>query len=234
MRLLPPLPEIPGFEFGRVYKPCDAVGGDFYDVFLVAPGRWGVAVGDIAGHGIEAALLMGLAKKLLEVHGRGVDSPAHTLCLANRDIFTDLDERTFVTVFYGLLDTESRRLRFCRAGHDPLVLFNERRTPRLQILDSKGMALGMDEGPLFEQTIEELEIALQPGDLVFQYTDGLTEAMDERSEQFGSERLYALIERYGPHEVEYLLWKIEKALEAFRGRQPRTDDLTMVAFKVLP
>jgi serine phosphatase RsbU (regulator of sigma subunit) len=232
LRLLPSLPEIPGYEFGRVYKPCDAVGGDFYHLFKASDTTLAIAIGDISGHGIEAALLMGLAKKLVEVHGRGGRPPAQTLCLANRDIFSDLDERTFVTVFYGLLDFETRRFKFARAGHDPLILFNERRNPRLQILDSKGMALGMDEGPLFERMIEELEIELQPGDLLLQYTDGVTESMNDQAEQFGQERLYRVVEEHGRHEVEYVLWKIEKAVQRFRGKRARSDDFTMIGLKV--
>ena len=233
LRLLPDVPNIPGFEFARVYKPCEAVGGDFYCFFSAGEHAQAFAVGDITGHGIEAALLMGLAKKLLEVHGRERTSTAQTLCLANRDIFSDLDDRTFVTVFYGLLDTETRRLKFSRAGHDPLVLFNPRRNPRLSVLDCKGMALGMDEGPLFEQTLEEMEVALVPGDLVLQYTDGVTETMNGKNEQFGRDRLYRLIEEVGHLEAEYVLWRIEKATEAFRGERRRTDDLTLLAVKVL-
>lgn len=233
LRLLPEVPELPGFEFARVYKPCDAVGGDFYAFFRASDSAQAIAVGDISGHGIEAALLMGLAKKLLEVHGRGRASPAQTLALANRDIFSDLDERTFVTVFYGLLDTQTRVLRFSRAGHEPLILYNPERTPALNVLDSKGMALGMDEGANFEQSIEEVEVALRPGDLVVQYTDGITEMMNAKNEPFGHERLYQVIEEHGRHEAEYVLWKIEKALEAHRGREARRDDVTMVALKVL-
>jgi sigma-B regulation protein RsbU (phosphoserine phosphatase) len=233
LRLLPEVPELAGFEFARLYKPCDAVGGDFYAFFRTSDDAQAIAIGDISGHGIEAALLMGLAKKLLEVHGRGRASPAQTLALANRDIFTDLDERTFVTVFYALLDPRTRSLRFSRAGHEPLLLYNPERTPTLSILDSKGMALGMDEGPSFEQTIEEVEVTLRPGDLVLQYTDGITEAMNARNEPFGHDRLYAVLEEHGRHEAEYVLWRIEKAVEAFRGREPRRDDMTMIALKVL-
>jgi serine phosphatase RsbU (regulator of sigma subunit) len=233
LRLLSDLPEIPGYAFGRVYTPCDAVGGDFYNVFQASEGVWGFSIGDISGHGIEAALLMGLAKKLIEVHGRGMSSPAQVLCLANQDIYNDLDERTFVTAFYGVLEAERRTFRVARAGHDPVVLFNNRRSPRLQVIDQRGMALGMDEGPLFERAIEELEVTLMPGDLVFQYTDGVTETMNPQSEQFGNERLNAVIEANGQHEVEYVLWKIERALRAFRGEREQEDDVTMVAFQVL-
>ncbi|MEZ0227834.1 MAG: PP2C family protein-serine/threonine phosphatase [Planctomycetota bacterium] len=233
LRLLPATPQLPGYEFGCVYKPCDDVGGDFYDFIKVDEGRIGLAIGDIAGHGIEAALLMGLAKKLLEVHGRGRSSAAEALVLANADIFPDLDERTFVTVFYGVLEVRERLLRFSRAGHNPLILFNPARKPSLQIHDSKGMALGMDAGPIFRESIEELELALKPGDLLVQYTDGVTEAMNGKRDEFGIERLSAIIEEHGHNEVEYVLWKIEKAIEQWMGGSPPKDDVTMIAVKVL-
>jgi serine phosphatase RsbU (regulator of sigma subunit)/rubredoxin len=233
LRLLPTIPEIPGYEFSRVYNPCEAVGGDFYHLFSVGTDRWGVAIGDIAGHGIEAALLMGLAKKLIEVHGRGLDSPAQVLCLSNGDIYNDLDERTFVTAFYGILDTRSRRFRFARAGHNSLILYNRARSPRLQVIGQRGMALGVDEGPLFERTLEELEVTLEAGDLVFQFTDGVTETIDAHGEQFGDERLAEVISTHGHHEVEYLLWKIQRAIDDFRGETEQADDVTMIGFRVL-
>lgn len=233
LRLLPRLPEVPGYEFAIAYKPCATVGGDFYDFIRVSETELGIAIGDISGHGIEAALLVGLAKKLLEIHGRGRRSPGETLLLANADIYPDLDAKTFVTVFYAILDTTRRTLRFSRAGHNPLILFNPARTPRLQVLDSKGMALGMDAGPIFQQSIEEVEVRLEPGDVVFQYTDGVVESMNHEKDEFGLERLYAVIEQYGHHETEYLLYQVEKAISDFREGARQKDDVTMVAIKVL-
>lgn len=232
LRLLPRIPEIEGYEFGCVYRPCEQVGGDFYDFLQVDERKWGIAIGDIAGHGIEAALLMGLVKKLLQVHARERESAFETLLLTNADLYPDLDEKTFVTGFYGLIDTERNVLRFARAGHNALILFNEGRTPKLQELDSKGMALGMDPGPIFQQTIEECEIELLPGDLLIQYTDGVNEAMNAAREEFGLERLLATVERYGMHEAEYVLYKIERALEEFQGECDQEDDITMIAAKV--
>jgi serine phosphatase RsbU (regulator of sigma subunit)/rubredoxin len=233
LRLLPRAPEIPGFEIGIVYKPSSTVGGDFYDFIRVRDDLLGIAVGDIAGHGIEAALLVGLAKKLLEIHGRARTSAAETLLLANADIYPDLDAKTFVTVFYGLLNTKTRELRFSRAGHNPLILFNPRRSPRLTVLDSKGMALGMDPGPIFQHSLEEVAITLAPGDLVFQYTDGVPESMNHDKEEFGLERMYAVLEQHGEAEAEYLLYQMEKALADFREGAKQKDDITMVALRVL-
>jgi len=176
---------------------------------------------------------MGLSKKLLEVHGRGRASAAEALVLANADIFPDLDERTFVTVFYGVLAVKERLLRFSRAGHNPLILYNRDRRPALQVHDSKGMALGMDAGPIFRDSIEELEIVLRPGDLLVQYTDGVTESMNAQREEFGLRRLSQVIEEHGHDEAEYVLWKIEKAIEQWTGGAPQKDDVTMIAVKVL-
>jgi serine phosphatase RsbU (regulator of sigma subunit) len=135
-------------------------------------------------------------------------------------------------VLYGLIDPAARRLTLSRAGHDPLILFNPLRRPPLSVLDCKGMALGMDAGPMFEQSLEELDVPLRPGDLLVAYTDGVTETMNAAREQFGPDRLHAVIEEHGHHEAEYVLWRIERALEAFRGGLPRGDDLTIVAVKV--
>ncbi|MFC1707021.1 PP2C family protein-serine/threonine phosphatase, partial [Planctomycetota bacterium] len=233
LRLLPELPLIDGFEFGVVYQPHGRVGGDFYDFYRVSETEFGIAVGDVAGHGIEAALLVGLAKKLIEIHGRGRSSPGQTLLLANADIFPDLDARTFVTVFLGILNPAKRTLRFARAGHNPLLLFNPNRTPRLRVLDSKGMALGMDAGPIFYTSIEDVEVPLQAGDLLIQYTDGVTESTNHENEEFGLERLYAVIKRYGSEEAEYVLYKIERAVSDFREGARQKDDITLVAIKVL-
>ena len=94
------------------------------------------------------------------------------------------------------------------------------------------MALGMDMGPIFNSTLEELEIQLRPGDLVLQYTDGISEAANHEQEEFGLERLYDVVERYGRHEAEYLLFKIDKAIYEFCEGARQRDDMTMLAFKV--
>ncbi len=231
-RLLPRMPELPGYDFGYYYEPCEALGGDFYD-FVPSSTGLGIAIGDIAGHGIGAGLLMGLAKKLLEIHGRDRSSPQETLCLANRDIFPDLDERTFVTVCYSLLDPVSRTLRIARAGHNPLILYNPARDPELVTFEPQGIALGMDAGKLFDKTLKEELIQLESGDLVFQYTDGITECQNEQKEELGTRHLHQIIRSYGKEEAEYVIFKVVKALEAFRGSARVTDDITLLAFKVL-
>lgn len=232
LHMLPHVPDLKGYEFACLYRPCETLSGDFYSFLRTADQKTGFALGDIAGHGVNAALLVGLAKKLFEIHGRTATSTAETLILANQDIYPDLDSKTFLTAFYGLLDTGSRTLRFSRAGHNPPILYNPSRDPRLQILDSRGMALGMDSGAMFASCLEELEIQLIDGDVLLEYTDGVVEAMNHEREEFGVSRLIESVERFGMCEGEYLLYKIEKAVLDFCEGARQKDDITMIALRV--
>ncbi|RME03824.1 MAG: serine/threonine-protein phosphatase [Planctomycetota bacterium] len=226
--MLPALPEIEGFEFYASYRPCDSVSGDFYNIFSISPHQWGIAIGDISGHGIEAALLVGMAKKLLEVHARDCPRPAEVLCRTNDDMLQDLDEKTFITVFFSILDTEQRTLTMANAGHLPLILFNRRREVPLQAVFLNGMALGVAASHIFQERVEETTISLQAGDVIFQCTDGVVEAR-KGEDFFGEDRLYTLIQRYGSEELEYLVYKVEKALAKFGGPR-REDDMTILSF----
>ena len=188
-QMLPEKPQIPGFEFEVLYRPMVTVSGDFYDFVQVSPNEIGLVVGDVSGHGMEAALVMSMVKKSLKIHGRGCSSAAEVLRVTNADIHEDLTENTFCSAFYGVLNTEARTLRFVRAGHNPLLLYNPRREPAFHALEPKGIIVGIDKGPLFNKVLEEMELQLASGDMLVQFTDGVTEANNPQKEEFGIERL---------------------------------------------
>lgn len=188
-----PRPE--GYELYCLYHPTERVGGDFYDFFAVSSHEVAFLLGDVSGHGLEAALIMTMVKKSLKLHAQRHRSPAEVLRRTNHDINAELDARTFVSACYAVLDAQAQSLTFARAGHNPPVLFNPRRSPPIRRLQTRGMALGMYNGGLFDKAIEELELAVRPGDCFILYTDGLTEARNRRDETFGVERLEAAIER---------------------------------------
>ncbi|MHC4608239.1 MAG: PP2C family protein-serine/threonine phosphatase, partial [Planctomycetota bacterium] len=143
-RLLPArAPDIDGCAFGLGYRPCQTVGGDFYDFVEIPEGKLGVFIGDVSGHGVEAAIVMGMAKKIIQIHMRSSGEPDEAMKLANGDIYPDLDRRTFVTAFAGIIDPEGKTFTFARAGHNPAILYNPDRTPDFQRLEIAGMALGM-------------------------------------------------------------------------------------------
>jgi len=189
------VPKAEGYDLYCLYHPTERVGGDFYDYFALSPHEVAMVLGDVSGHGLEAALIMTMVKKSLKLHAQRHRSPAEVLRRTNQDINAELDARTFVSACYALLDTRTRSLTFARAGHNPPILFNRRRTPPIRHLQSRGMALGMYDGGLFDKVIEEIELAVRPGDCFILFTDGLTEARNSAGEAFGLERLEAAIER---------------------------------------
>lgn len=233
LHMLPDLPKVPGFDFEVLYRPMSTVSGDFYDFFQVSRSEIGIAIGDVSGHGMEAALVMSMVKKSLKIHGKGVSSAAETLRVTNADLHEDLANGTFLSVFYGVLDVSRKVLRFSRAGHSPLVVFNPGRAPALSAFEPKGIAVGIDAGPVFNRTLEEMELQLIPGDMLVQFTDGAVEACNRKKEEFGSERLYAAVEQYGGHEAKYLAHMLELAVREFRGELPPEDDLTVMCIRVL-
>ncbi|MDF1662945.1 MAG: PP2C family protein-serine/threonine phosphatase [Planctomycetota bacterium] len=232
-RLLPNLPEIPGYDFAAEQISCEDIGGDFYDFFAVNEQVWGVVIGGISDHGVEATLTMSLTKKLLQSHGRRQRSCTETLVLTNQDIYEELDEDTFVSVFFGFLNVQTRAFMFSRAGHHPLLVYNPLRTPRLNIFKTNGMALGVDEGPIFSKSIEQRSVQLAAGDVLVQCSNGLITAPNDENEPFGAERIQRLIEQYGHEDAEYLAWKIRKAVQSWQGKREPDEDITLIALKLL-
>ncbi len=233
LHMLPNMPKVPGLEFQTLYIPATNVSGDFYDFIEVGENLIGIAMGDVSGHGIEAGIIMGMAKKALQIYAKGKPSPKETLVVTNSDLATDLDGETFVSASYGVLDTAKRILRFARAGHNPPYLVNPARTPPLAEIKPNGMVIGVDKsGKRFPLVTQEQEIQLQSGDLFFQYTDGLVEAPNKRKEEFGEERVKELLLKYWSLGSLDLLNLMEETVGRFTGERQQEDDITMIAIKV--
>ncbi len=233
LQMLPSLPDIAGLEFSVIFKACSHVAGDFYDFIEVNPRQLGILMGDVSGHGIEAGMVMAITKKVINMTARGRPSPRETLVISNPMIYPDIDRRTFITGIYLVLDLETKVMRIARAGHNPLILFNPERAPTMQALEPRGMAIGMDRGPRFEATLEEQEIKLQSGDVIFLYTDGLAEATNMASEEYGLPRILEAVQKYGKYDMEYLLHRIDLDLTKFRGEKEMDDDITLLGIKLV-
>ncbi|MBI4576787.1 MAG: serine/threonine-protein phosphatase [Planctomycetes bacterium] len=229
-RMLPALPKVPGYEFAVHFAPCQQVSGDFYDFVKRPDGRLGLVVGDVTGHGVEAALVMGMAKKVLNLRGQQHEAATEILKRANSDIFPDLDPSTFVTVFFGLLDTAEHRVQCARAGH-PFALHYHARSRTADEVRSKGLMVGINEGPLFDQVLDQVTTALEPGDMLLLYTDGVLEATDANGGEFGMGGLRSLLERFGHFEAEFLVSRLASEVASFHGAGPPEDDVTIVAIR---
>ena len=232
-KMLPKTPNIPGFEIDTLYLPAEFVSGDFYDFISLKNNKLGILIGDVSGHGVEAALVMGMARKVIHLHAKNHEDPHYPIVAANEDILPDLDEKMFCSVFYGTLDIDNKIFRFVRAGHNPLLLINPRRQPPLQEFNPKGIVLGMIGGERFGKTLEEITLELRSGDILLQYTDGVFEAVNEKNEEWGKTNFHEIVKKYGNTTPKYLLQKIQQGVKAFSGNAKQSDDITLLALKVL-
>lgn len=220
-------PFIPGFSFTGRIETARQVGGDFYDVIDLDENHFGIMVADVSDKGMPAALYMVLTRTLLVAQARRDYSPARVLREVNHLLQELSTARMFVTVFYGVIEKSTQRLRYARAGHDMPVLL----TPEgIQPLHGAGIALGVVQEDAF--SVEEIEIQLYPGNRLILYTDGLTDVFNAHHEIFGRERLYALLETHASQEAPELCQTIFRALQEYQGAGEQFDDQTLLIVEV--
>jgi phosphoserine phosphatase RsbU/P len=225
MSVLPAsLPRLPGLAFGAQMVPARAVGGDFYDVMALGPGKVGIAVGDVAGKGVPAALFMTQVQALLHARADAVSRPAEVLDWVNRQILSRGTPELFVTVIYGLVDAESRRFVYARAGHETPILALPGGDVQPAPMNS-GQPLGLWEGSL----LDEQEITLSPGSSLLLYTDGVADARDAAGESFGADGLLRTLRSTAGASGAEICTAVWQAVTAFRGDEPAYDDVTLVA-----
>ena len=226
----------PGLRISALCLPATEVGGDYYDLLPLSESRLAVLVADVSGKGTSAALYMAELKGLVLSLSRIYDSPARLLGEANRILAANMDPRSFVTMTYAVVDTAERTMRYARAGHNP-ILHLEAATGRTRMLAPAGLGLGIDPGDRFEEILEEAMLPLRSGDVFLFFTDGLTEAMNERSELFGEMRLRELMESAGEagdgRPVAELKERILAEIRRFVGGAAPQDDMTLVILKVV-
>ncbi len=236
MSLLPTGPiGIPGVSVTATCRPAREVGGDYYDLFPLGPHRLAVLIADVSGKGTSAALYMAELKGLMLALSETHQSPRALLVEANRIIAAHIDSRSFITMTYAVLDLERATMTYARAGHTPLIYLPSGAGPRrAHILTPEGMVLGLqiDRGEHFERLLEETTIDLSAGDLFVFFTDGISEAMNPRSECFEESRLGALIERSGDLPCEELRQRVFDEVSVFTEGASQHDDMTMILVRI--
>lgn len=224
-------PNVSRLEFGGICIPALEVGGDYYDFVEMEGGLIGTAIADVSGKGLPAAIYMTLTKGALQASAENQSSPRIVLSKINQIVYRSISRGTFISMIYAVIDEKTHNVKFSRAGHNPLALFSSD-SKSAQLFTPNGLAIGLDSGEKFDATLEEMEIQLRPGDALVFYTDGFTEAMDLQANEFGEERLVALIESVRHLSVKEMLVRIEAGVRKFVGNAPQHDDMTMVVIKV--
>ena len=222
-----PVIERPGIDLCAVMKPAREVGGDLYDYVFIDPTHLFFVIGDVSGKGMPAALFMATAKTLMRGFARNALSPAEVLQQTNNYLEEGNDSCMFITVFCGLLDCVTGEMVCCNAGHNPPILLKADGTTSVLRL-----AAGFPLGP-FQQTradfYPEEHLQLEPGETLVLYTDGITEALNEKQELFGPGRLeQALKSSAGRKPLRSLLDSLLEILHGFIGKARQSDDVTVL------
>jgi phosphoserine phosphatase RsbU/P len=229
--LLPTVcPDIPHFQITASNIPAQQVGGDYYDCIQLDDHRWGLAIADVSGKGISGALIMAMCRSALRTKAATNFSPAEVLKQVNRVIHPDIREDMFISIIYGVLDAKAREFTFCRAGHEPLIVFDSIKGKE-EILAPRGMALGIDNGKVFDTLLQEHTMTLHKGSVVVLYTDGITEALDSTGQEFGRAQLIEAIHSSAHESAKGITSNLNQRIHRFVGNQPHNDDMTLMVVK---
>jgi len=225
-RTFPPFPDRKEFEIYAKMLPAKEVGGDLYDFFLIDKYRLGVVIGDVSGKGIAAALLMAVCKTLLKATAYKGMPADNILSEVNNILFEESPSNMFITVFYGVLDTRSGAFEYSNGGHNsPYLISSDGKVQPLA--DIGGMLLGALKDMEYQSNI----IMLKPGESLFFYTDGVTEAFNKDNEEFQESRLEQILDNKNSLNTNDLVHHVFENVQAFANGAEQSDDITCLALK---
>ncbi len=221
----PPFPERSECDLFATLEPAKEVGGDFYDFGFIDRDRLFITVGDVSGKGVPAALFMATTRTLLRATIGRTEGPEELMTRLNDEISRDNASAMFVTLFIAVLDVSTGRMRYCNAGHTLPYLLSAGRVQAIE--NTPGAAVGAFEGVRYQGNA----IRLEPGDGLMLYTDGVTEAMNARDEQFSDRRLEGFLRSAGPSTSEDLTRRLLAEVRRFADGAPQSDDITIVTLQ---
>jgi sigma-B regulation protein RsbU (phosphoserine phosphatase) len=224
--------EIPGMEVAAFSRPAAIVGGDYFDFYHFHDGAYGLLIGDVAGHGMAASMIMASLQASLRILVPEYEEPDRVMGRLNQLFYHNINMTNFVSLFLAHFDPRTRRLTYSNAGHNPPLLYRplaENEAP-VTWLQPTGAAIGLVE----ETAFAKAAVTLSPGDILLLYTDGVTEAMSERGEEFGQQRLVEVVEQHASRPVQELVSHLRSSIQKFTEERSLADDTTMVVYRSHP
>jgi serine phosphatase RsbU (regulator of sigma subunit) len=231
-RLLPrEITSIGGVQISTMNLPAEEVCGDYYDIIRNNENQMGIIIADVSGKGPSAALYMAEVKGVILSLSRQTVMPRDVLLEANRILAPTLDPRSFITVCYAMINERDKIMKLSRAGHNP-VLHYSAQSATIEVVQPRGIGLGLGRDGIFEQSLEEIERKLCSGDVLVFYTDGLTEAMNAENQLYGLPRLSDILQQHIQDSAEDIKNAILNDLQSFLNRGLPQDDITLVLLKM--
>jgi len=226
--IFPPFPEREEFDIFAIMQPAKEVGGDFYDFFLIDDNHLGIVMADVSGKSIPAALFMVIAKTLINNRARNKENPQDVFINVNNQLREGNETAMFVTAWFGVLEISSGKMTYVNAGHNPPLL--KRAGSSFEYLKTKrGFMLAGMENYLYTQQ----ELHFGKGDMLYLYTDGVTEANNAAEELYGEERLKNTLNDLSGLPPAELLPRVKADIDLFACGAPQFDDITMLAISIL-
>lgn len=223
-------PRLDGFEVAGINVPARYLSGDYFDYIPLDEHRCGVAIADVSGKGVPAALLMAMCRSVLRLLASGGGSPAEVMKQLNAQLFPDIKEDMFISMAYAILDNRDGTVLLTRSGHDAPLVFRAG-TGVIETIKPPGMAVGIDSGGAFNRVTVDFSLPLNAGDCLVFYTDGVTEALDAAGGEFGMEAMKRAIQASAPEGADAVVRKVADDVSAFIGDHPQHDDITLIAIK---
>jgi sigma-B regulation protein RsbU (phosphoserine phosphatase) len=220
-------PSIPGLAVAAFSRPAQIVGGDYFDFFNFRDGASGLVMADVSGHGVSAGMLMSSLQTAFHTLVPTADSPLDVLERINHLYAHNIKFTTFVTIFFGKFESDTRMFTYGNAGHNSAYLYRPGSGEEV-LLHPTGPAIGLMEG--FHVRAERVQ--LHPGDTLVLYTDGVTEAMNAQGAQLGLDGLATVIRDHSSLSPEQIIQKILQRLSTFTNGSPLADDVTLVVSRV--
>lgn len=224
-------PSVTELDIASKCVPAMEVGGDYYDFIEFGKNQLGVVVGDVSGKGTQAAFYMTLSKGFLKAIAKTSSSPKEVLIKMNNMFYENVDRGNFITMVLGVFDLDTKKFVFASAGHNP-VIYKNNSANKIEFLNSKGMALGLERGEIFAKTITESSIPFAKDDVFVMYTDGFTEAMNNKREEYGEEKLLEILESQSNNLSQEILNAYFSAVKTFIGKAIQHDDMSMAVVKI--
>lgn len=218
----PPFPEEPNFDIYASMVAANEVGGDFYDFFLIDKDRLGFVIGDVSGKGISAAIFMAVSRTLVRATGLKGDSVSDCMRYVNNLLCIESVSSMFVTVFYGILNTQTGEVDYVNAGHNPPYLLSAEGISKVDM--TNGLALGVMDDFNFESK----KLHLKKGDQLLLYTDGVVEAFNLEETAYGEEKFENFLNENRNHPVETIIKRSFADVNDFVDGAPQSDDITLL------
>jgi len=218
-------PEIYGLDVAARCTPAFEIGGDYFDFIKIDEHKTAVLIGDVSGKGIQAAFYMTLVKGFIRSLCRDIQRPDELILKVNALFRENVPRGTFITMIYGIFNSETGDFTFVRAGHDPLLIVSD---GKIKLYQPKGFPLGMVDNNQFENNVELQTVTLNQGDAAVLFTDGYTETRNRRGEFFGEERLEELLKGLRLQSAQVIMDKLTSGINFFRQDEPQHDDITTI------